>query len=198
MGSPVITGLFWGVETDSNYDHIVPIVGYDASSEGGMTAVYFNDLHGNASVRADIDSFVATRRRCNRPERFGPGSFCLPQGTDYGVAVMGNVDDEKELRPARLTMDSWTEPDYSREDAQKESPTLLSATVTASKLAPGMRYAMLRFDTIASVPRAVFLNATYAQKTEFAAMASTWAQRVEFMSNSTQFFRCAEIPRTLA
>ena len=60
-GAPVVAGLFWGVETTSDYDHIVPLVGYEAGAKG-VTAIYFNDLHTNVSLRAEVSSFVTTRK----------------------------------------------------------------------------------------------------------------------------------------
>jgi hypothetical protein len=159
-GHPVIMGLYWGVESDSDFDHIVPLVGYESASRvENVTAVYFNDLHGNASIRAEVADFVSTRAACNAKARFGPGSFCLPRKVDYGIAVSGNADAEGALLPVRLAMDAWSEPDYSREDAQQEPPVLLSATVTVAQLERGVRYALLRFDGAAAVPDRRFLAA---------------------------------------
>ena len=192
-GSPVITGLYWGVESDSDYDHIVPLVGYDTLGSD-VSVLFFNDLHTNGSIRAEVSTFVATRKHCASSERFGQQSFCLPRNRNYGVAVMGNRDAEGALRPVRLEMSSWTEPDYSREDAQQQKPRLLLAAATASALSPGKRYAMLRFDCADAVPEKAFLQAAFAQKTVFVAVTSTWTQAVNFMSNTTQFFRCVELP----
>ena len=32
-GDPVALGLYWGVEQDSDYDHIVPMVGFERAGE---------------------------------------------------------------------------------------------------------------------------------------------------------------------
>lgn len=197
QGHPVIIGLYWGVESDKDYDHIVPMVGYEAD-DGVVSAVYFNDLHTNGTTRADVSSFVTTRKQCNEDKRFGPGAFCLPRKYDYGIAVNGNLDTEGVLLPVRLEMDSWTEPDYSKEDEQEQVPVMLSASVTASGLTLGTRYAMLRFDDPKSVPAQGFLNAPYVAKTEFKATGHTWTQKATFMSNSTIFFRCVRVPSDTA
>ena len=81
-------------------------------------------------------TWVATRRRCDSSDRFGPRSFCLPRNVDYGVSVEGNHDPEGVLLPVRLAMDTWIEPDYSEEDARGQAPAILSATATASALSP--------------------------------------------------------------
>ena len=206
-GEPVIMGVYWGVESDDDYDHIVPMVGYDSdsssndssnssssSSSSSVSAVYFNDLHTNASLRAELPTFVTTRQGCNSAARFGPGAFCLPKRTNYGLAVRGNQDVRGVLLPTRLALDAWTEPDYSREDAQRAAPSLLGATVTVSGLAAGARYALLRFEDPAAVPHENFLNSAFSSKTEFVAAAGTWSQRATFMSNSTTFFRSVGVP----
>ena len=202
-GHPVIMGLYWGVESDADYDHIVPLVGYDTDDAGAdgsnaVSAVYFNDLHGNATIRAEARSFVASRKECNKNQRFGPGSFCLPQKYNYGIAVRGNQDAEGVLLPVRLAMDSWTEPDYSVEDQQHEAPVVMGATVTVSGLTAGMRYALLRFDNPAAVPARAFLAAAYANKTEFVASGATWTERAQFESNSTTLFRCVQVAAATA
>ena len=195
-GLPVIAGLYWGVEDDSDYDHIVPVVGYEADGPTSVAAVYFNDLYTNVSIRAAVSDFVSTREQCNSPERFGPDSFCLPRDYDYGLVVSGNEDVRGVLRPVRLAMDSWTEPDYSREDGHHESPVPLHASATASNLTVGSRYGLLRFDSADAVPAEDFLQARYASKLEFVASGDTWTTRVTFMSNTTQYYRCVPIDST--
>jgi hypothetical protein len=87
QGQPVIFGVYWGVESDSDFDHIVPMVGYDDSGGGN---IYFNDLHTNNTLKYALPSFVSSRKKCNNPKRFAPGSFCLPEKVDYGIIVHGN------------------------------------------------------------------------------------------------------------
>ena len=186
-GHPVIIGLYWGVESDAEYDHIVPLVGLDSSS------VWFNDLYSNTSIKADLSSFITNRTQCNRPVRFGPGSFCLPDNVNYGMVVTGNKDLDQVLLPVKLAMSSWTEPDYSKEDQQHQAPTTLSATVTVSELIPGTRYALLRFDHVDDVPIRNFLNSKFSHKIEFEAVNSKYLQHTSFMSNSTTLFRCVAL-----
>ena len=60
-GKPVITGLYWSEESDADYDHIVPLVGYDADA-----AIYINDLHSNSTRRFELPGFVSNRKHCKR------------------------------------------------------------------------------------------------------------------------------------
>ena len=95
---PVILGLFWSAEATphSDYDHIVPMVGYAPSSDSvsGVDAVFFNDLHANTTTRTQVKDFVKTRSECNNTERFGPESFCLPDFVNYGLQVRGNLQEQ--------------------------------------------------------------------------------------------------------
>ena len=84
-GHPVITGLYWGVESSQDYDHIVPVVGFDSRH------IYYNDLHSPTTIRASRTKFVANRKQCNSPRMFGSRSFCLPASIDYGMRVHGNL-----------------------------------------------------------------------------------------------------------
>ena len=64
----------------------------------------------------------------------------------------GNADADLRLLPARLVMDEWSEPDYSAEDGKHEAPKLLGATLVASRLRAGARYALLRYANASLVP----------------------------------------------
>ena len=158
-GKPVIMGLYWTEERDADYDHIVPMVGYDGD------AIYYNDLYSNATRRADKSAFVSTRKHCKKSADSGPSGgpavsvsarswrFCLPEKVDYGLIVHGNIHAEQAgLYPVRLSMGTWSEPDYSKEDKLHESPRQLSATVTVSGLTAGAHYALLWYDTPSKIP----------------------------------------------
>ena len=193
---PVIFGVYMQTENRSDFDHIVPLVGFDttASDLSPIHRVVFNDLHSNVSLHLPITTAVATRAECHATlpwkDRF---AYCLPHDVNYGIRVLGNVDDEGELRPARLVMDEWSEPDYSVEDGKGEAPRMLSASLVVSQLNPGVQYALLEFADAALLPRAGFLsNATggVVSRVDFTNKSGTiYRHRVHFMSNSTTFYR---------
>ena len=174
------------------------MVGYETEVGGdeGVSVVYFNDLYSNATVRAETHSFVKSRKACHEDRGSSQhgdlAPFCLPKKYDYGIAVSGNEDIDGVLLPVRLAMDQWKEPDYSKEDGYHEAPTMMGATVTVSGLTVGTRYALLRFEDPAAVPKRDFLKAPFTHKTEFVATVKTWTARAAFMSNSTTLFRCVE------
>ena len=113
---------------------------------------------------------------------------------DYGYRVHGNHDPQGELQPAALSMDSWYEPDYSKEDAKFEKPAMLNGTLAVRGLTRGAAYALLRYDSVAAVPPRAFLQAGgWSRRDDFRAVAATREVRVSFWSNTTIFFRCVAV-----
>jgi len=191
---PAIFGVFMKTETASDFDHIVPFRGFDASG-----SLVFNDLQSNLSTRVRPASFTSSRELCAAalpwPERF---AYCLPEDTDYGLRVHGNADPQGALLPARLALASWSEPDYSQEDQRHEQPTALTATLTTWRLEPGATYARLRFEGAAPASERNFLSAPdVVQRTNFVARGTHQSWQVELASNSTVFFRVVRRPTPL-
>ena len=194
LGYPVGLGLYWGVEDDPDFDHIVPMVGFDSHPGGEPAAVYFNDLHTNATLRVEVNTFVRSRKQCHDAHRFGPSSFCLPKKVDYGMRVLGNADPTGELLPVRLHVNRVDEPDYSREDKHHQKPVWMRAQVAVHGLESGRRYVLLRYEEMEAVPVKEFLKAPAVQRHEFTAASTEYARNVTFISNSTTFFRCVQAP----
>lgn len=185
-GDPVIFGVYERGLDDADYDHIVPMVGYDED------ALFFNDLHSNFSMRYEVRDFVRSREACGGSAGGEVYRYCLPPAVDYGISVHGNADSRGELLPARLRVSSWTEPDYSEEDAHHEVPVEMDGTLTVTDLRPGAKYALLRYDHPGSVPDEHFLRrGGFASRTDFVGPSSGEAEfPTRFMTNSTVFFRC--------
>eukprot|EP00935_MAST-01C_sp_MAST-1C-sp1_P001425 g1425.t1 len=185
-GKPVMMGVYWVEGSDSDYDHIVPLVGYE------QDVFFFNDLHSNVTQQVALSSFVRNRKECGKGSQSSgvDYTFCLPKKVDYGLAFDGNADKFGVLLPATMKVSSWTEPDYSKEDGRHELPVELEANVTVSGLVSGQRYALLRFDDHTKVPDSFFLKAAFAEKTEFIAAGLTYLHQTRFMSNTTAIFRC--------
>jgi hypothetical protein len=189
-GWPVIFGVYWNTksENDPDYDHIVPMVGYDD------TAIYMNDLAKNKTLRYEESEFVRSRKACRKTK--GAPEWCLPESADFGVRVEGNADANHVLLPIRMAVSSWTEPDYSTEDEVNENPTMLSAKLTIMKLTPGSSYALLRYTDPDDVPDKDFLQSSFKEKAVFEASAANHSYSTAFMSNSTVLFRCVPVAET--
>ena len=210
-GSPVIIGVYWVLDSDPDYDHIVPMIGYEEGESGGGSgkggAVFLNDFHANATRRYDISDFVSSRRDCSVADDMVPADddgrvyeWCLPSMVDYGVIVKGNADAGGELlRTQLVALSSWSEPDYSEEDELGETPVRMSATVRVTGLETGSSYVLLRYDDPSAVPDRAFLaGGGFVEKIPFTAEATNHAHAVTFMSNSTTLFRCVRAPPGLA
>ena len=194
QGHPVALGLYWGVENDPDYDHIVPMVGFDYDAGGEPAAIYYNDLHTNKTLREELSTFVRSRDKCRNSQPFGLGSFCLPKKVNYGMQVLGNADPVGELLPVRLHVNRVDEPDYSLKGRRRQVPVLMRARLVVQNLTPGQRYALLRYEEAAKVPVKDFLNAPATDRHVFTATSSEYAREVTFMSDSTTFFRCVRMP----
>merc|ERR1712216_80499 len=180
---PVIFGVYMRTLKDPVYDHIVPMVGYDS------TGVFFNDLHHNTTLRYDVSNFVQSRESCSGG--IDDFRYCLPTSVNYGIRVHGNLDHDNVLLPVRLHMESWMEPDYSKEDAHHQKPTELRGTLTVTRLQPGAHYALLRYQDVESVPARHFLQSNFTSRIDFVAPETGNVEfATKFMSNSTNFFRC--------
>jgi hypothetical protein len=192
-GDPVAFGVFMKTESSPDFDHIVPLVGFDG--DGKLT---FNDLHANTSLHEAPSTFVSARKQCAADlpwaARF---EYCLPSEVNFGVRALGNYDEtQQELLPARLIMDSWTEPDYSHEDGKHEVPIRLQASLVVWSLVRGERYALLTYNDKADVPMRDFLKqGKPITRTDFVADSTAHRRRVDFLSNSTTFYRAVRILR---
>lgn len=178
---------------DEDYDHIVPVIGYqyDASS-GDTTGIYFNDLWSNQSRLLQVPDDITSRSGCTSdddPEQ--PYTYCLPKNYDYGIAFLGNVDKNSETFRMTLIMPSWTEPDYGKEDHVNAKPVPFTISATISGLEAGVSYTVLRFDSYATLPTKSFASGPFTHKWSFVANGEEHllSSFDTFMSNSTIFYR---------
>lgn len=185
-GHPVIAGVYMAVMNDSDYDHEVAIIGYDA---GGL---YYNDWYQATPRYLPLPASIKSRAQC-RGVGDQPYEYCLPSLVDYGMAVTGVRDPRGELRPISLSVGRWDEPDWGVEDRLNEPLVTLRPVVTARGLTPGVTYALLRFDTAASLPSAGgFLAAAWSEKVTFTATgtSASVSSLGTISSGGTYFYRC--------
>ena len=183
---------------DNDYDHIVPVVGYqyDPSSLATL-AIYYNDLYENTHRSLSVTSDVQSRKGCRQSAApVQPYTYCLPQSINYGVALFGIQDSSKETHRMVLTMPSWTEPDYGDEDGIHAKPIMFTVSATVYGLTPFASYAVLRFDSYQTLPTDNFARSSAVTKRfNFTATGSTHSltQFDAFMSDSTVFYRTVKL-----
>ena len=107
-GAPVIAGFYDDALTDSDYDHIMPIIGYQYASNA-VAGLYYNTLQFN-EVQLTTAPFSSTRNNFLNGNG-NPARYRIPQNKDYGVSVTGNK--YSGLR-AQFFKDTWDEPDWGR------------------------------------------------------------------------------------
>jgi len=186
---PVVGTVYSVQGSDTDYDHIVPFVGYDST-----TVLYYNDLYSPSTRSLALPAAVKTRSQCTTTSNVQlPDNYCIPKGVDWGFAVTGVVDPKGELVPITLSVGRWDEPDWGAEDRLNEPLVTLRPVVTARGLTPGVTYALLRFDTAASLPSAGgFLAAAWSEKVTFTATgtSASVSSLGTISSGGTYFYRC--------
>jgi hypothetical protein len=77
-----------------------------------------------------------------------------------------------------------------------QAPVLFTGALTISSLVPGVKYAVLRYDSVSSVPTKDFLRAnSHSYRYDIVAEGATYAMTdpQTFYSNSTIFYRCVKV-----
>lgn len=194
-GHIVVVGMYERQPSgDKDYDHIVPVIGYETAESDSATisGLYFNDLWLNTTRYLSVPAGIASRKNCRQssePEQ--PYTYCLPVNVDYGIALLGIEDVNSETFRMTLEMPSWTEPDYGKEDGINAQPVPFTINATVFGLVPGVEYTTLRFDSYATLPTQDFIHGPFTKKWTFTATAETYhfVGFDTFMSNSTIFYR---------
>ena len=171
---------------DEDYDHIVPVAGYNADGDNISVAIFdlYTDYPRPVAV-ADRTDFTQT----HEPEQ--PFDYALPLYYDYGIAIKGNkVDQGVEVLPVELTLPHWKEPDYSMEDGRHEAVVEWQVGVSIRGLTSGKQYSLLRFNNAALVPHRDFLKGAYASRVDFTATGETHSLTAEIRTDATVFYRC--------
>ena len=120
---------------------------------------------------------------------------CLPEGTDYGVAVLGVRDDSNTSLAVRLAVNKKAEPNVSL----GRRASYLKGTVTVLGLNNGQRYRLLRYNSVGKVPvsggAAAFLNSGADSYVDFTATGATWTYKdpVKIASDGVAYYRCVPV-----
>jgi hypothetical protein len=165
LGLPVAIGVytneyrFYGKTNpnagDPSYDHIVPVVG------AANDTITFSD-NGLWSpdpktppylFHYSFASFPRSRRQANA--RTGPVYSLANDGKNYGIAITGVVDLDREMLPVRVATNvNYEKPAIKNGTSIRPKPMALELTVTVSGLEPGASYELYRYDRFAAVPDA--------------------------------------------
>ena len=184
-GSPVVIGVFanqsrfYGTANlnagDTEYDHIVTVTGITSTrSLTGPTIYYADDVltfndgglwtgtngQPQNSFSYPFGTFATTRQRAN--SKTG-AVYSLKSGADYGIAITGIIDLNRDTVPVRLTTSVNAEtPTMVDGSNTRPAPKPVTLTITVSSLKPGTTYNLYRYSSMANVPDSTF-NANAAK-----------------------------------
>lgn len=183
---PVIITVFVDGETNTDYDHIIPAIGFsaiDTNSFNNMDQLDFHSCYDPAFFTRTFQSIWDTRSMAGNG---ATNTYCIPRDVDYAVAVTGIKDIDHVTKPVQLTINRWDEPNVSI----GESPATITATIKIDSLIIGESYALLRYNTFSSVPSSHFSEAGTSSTQYFTATATQQIFTASFASNSCAFYRC--------
>jgi hypothetical protein len=166
-GYPVAIGifmnerLFYGKEDpdagNSGYDHIVPVIGVEEGdvlvfSDSGLWVDDDDEIP--YVFRYPFATFPADRETANT----GDAVYSLSDKPreDYGIAVTGVADRDRETLPVRVATDRNDERPIRDGSNLRPKAVSVKLTVTVSGLEPGVPYKLYRYDDFADVPEAAF------------------------------------------
>lgn len=184
-GSPVVIGVFanqsrfYGTVNlnagDTEYDHIVAVTGITSTrSLTGPTTYYADDVltfndgglwtgtngQPQNSFSYPFGTFATTRQRAN--SKTG-AVYSLKSGADYGIAITGIIDLNRDTVPVRLTTSVNAEtPTMIDGSNTRPAAKPVTLTITVSSLKPGTTYNLYRYSSMANVPDSTF-NASAAK-----------------------------------
>jgi hypothetical protein len=199
LSYPTISGWYDPTLKDNEYDHIMPIVGYNATN-GVITQLYYNSLlYVQTNVQTD---FVKSRAECNKSTGYSGTEYCLPSVQNFGIAITGNKYPGQYA--AQLTVPFANEPDWGAIDGYYynktinvgtgdpiSSPVSFSGTLNVFGLTAGKEYSCVRYDSVSSLPtNCDFLYGNHASRYDFVATQNVMAIIAHgLMSNGTYLFR---------
>lgn len=177
------------------YDHVVPFVG--VLSDQPLTAEKFSDddyvVHYTdhsvypyyRSMKSLVGAYEHGESSC--PSTSGdPQYVCLNPTYGYGWALTGFADSRQGV-PLSLTVDPWqSEPDTRR----GYDPVPLTGTVHLEGLTAGTKYALYRWDSVASAFD--YAKATLVQRFTATAATKAYTDPTTFISSGTTYYRCVE------
>jgi len=181
-GYPVVIGVYenrallGSTPPDAQYDHIVPVVGVASNLPPGDPRYNANDsitfsdngLHGflpkpghTRPLSTYLNVYAAGAFQRTRKAALAPGApwYSLPENTphkgpgNFGIALTGVIDGDRETLPVRIVTNVPWEYPYMRNGSNlAPKPERLQLAITVSGLRPGVAYNLYRFDDFAAVP----------------------------------------------
>jgi len=218
-GYPVVIGVFvnqsrfYGTTNlnagDTEYDHIVAVTGITSTHPLTGPPTYYADdvltFNDNGEwtgtngqpqnvFNYSFGAFATTRQKANA--KTGP-VYSLKSGGDYGIAITGIIDLNRETVPVRLTTSANAEtPVMINGSTTRPAAKPVTLTVTVSNIKPGTTYTLYRYNSMANVPDSnINANAAKAAQkwTITIPSGSTYTMTQTINSNETAVYRAVPV-----
>ena len=189
---PVIITVYVSGMTDPDYDHIIPAIGFKATSVNTYSATDSLTYNSNFDLTPFTRVFSTLYATRSGAGNSAPFPYYIPKNVDYGVAVTGNKDPNHLTKPVHIVLDSTDEPNVTL----GATPCVLTATLTCDSLTPGQSYALLRYNDYLTVPSITFSPSGASSAVYFTATSTTHTLTDTFMSDTAVFYRCISYATT--
>ncbi|MBV8374484.1 MAG: hypothetical protein JO302_03145 [Candidatus Eremiobacteraeota bacterium] len=213
-GYPVAIGvytneyLFYGKTNpnagDPDYDHIVPVTQVGSNHLLTNPATYYSDdtitFNDNGLwapggqpqyvFSYPFGTFEATRQQANA--KSGNIYSVSSDGSNYGIAITGVIDQNHETLPVKVATNlNYEKPSIKNGSNTRPSPEALTLTVTVSGLQPGSTYKLYRYNAMSNVPNSAFnANASQAyEKWTISATSNTYTMTENIQSSDEAIYR---------
>ena len=168
---------------NGRFSHIEPVFAIYSNHSLDDATVYDDDVIAHGSdwdqnhYYRPMHSLVDTPAmdgNCRNAQSVGGGPNeaypCIYDKVNYGYALTGNVDPKNATLPARLSVNSYEEPNV----PEGQPPAPVTGTLTARSLKAGKSYTIFRFDGKENVPTdSNFSKGKFTLKHTFIASAAT-------------------------
>jgi hypothetical protein len=213
-GFPVVIGLYMNQHLfypglkrkgDSEYDHIVPVVGIESPHPLSDAGYHDDDVivfHDNGlcppdgsqprvfTFRSEFKSFPRTRHGANLPAS-PPYSLALRSTGvgNYGIAIRGVQTDGSTLPIQVATSFPYERPEIVDGSADRPMPMRLTLTITATGLETGVRYNLYRYNRLESVPTVSFNKHASSASASWILTSSNPIHQENIMSDEVAAYR---------
>lgn len=177
----VVTVAYFKGGKDSDYDHIMPIVGIQASGNGynDNDVLYINSGYSDNAVQRRVGDYSCTNK--NKKDSIKQAG-CVPTNTSWGYAVIGPT--YAGIGPAvELRVNASKEPGMGR-------TATMRGRVTVRGLQPGRAYKVHQINSLNAVPSQPQGAVQASSTTPFTATSATYSMDVSFQSAQPAYFVC--------
>lgn len=185
--NPVLLGVYMRNGDNSWYDHIVPSVGYISFNNYNQfnenDIIIFNSCWDDIIYSYNVNNFINNR---NESKKDNAPIFSIPKNINFGCAILGIADKNKETVPVKISLENNYEPNISK----GEQAIVINGNIEISSLEKGKEYLLIEYLDPKKIPNHNFRSSKYDNSIEFKAQSNLKSIPVSIMSDSFISYRC--------